>query len=51
MLACAKKHEAAAKELMEATKLAGALDLHNFKVIIFSIINYNFRRLQVGHGA
>ena len=26
-LACAKKHEGAAAELMEATKLAGALDL------------------------
>ena len=26
-LACANKHEAAAAELMEATKLAGALDL------------------------
>ena len=27
MLACANKHEAAAAELMEATKRAGALDL------------------------
>ena len=27
MLACENKHEAAAKELMEATKLADALDL------------------------
>ena len=27
MLACENKHEAVAKELMEATKLADALDL------------------------